>query len=772
MGEEPGLLLIQIDGLGRQSWENAMAKGKMPFLRRLRERDRYNLTTFYPGLPTTTPAVQAEIFYGVKTGVPAFSFLDRATGELGSMFDTERVRAFEKQFAAQGEGLLKGGSSWSNIYCGGAEEQESHFCIASLGFGRGDHPGARLMFAAMQLPAILRIIGLVALEIGIGLWDFVCGIFQGQRIVLELGAMLSRMCVGIGMRELLRVGGKLDLARGLPIVHVNFLGYDELSHRRGPDSGFALWSLAGIDGAIRDLHREALRSHRRDYQVWIFSDHGQERSRSFETECPGGTEDLVRKCLFPERELAKPVRSPRPKQTRPISRRWQEREKQRHAFRRVEQPDFLLAAMGPVGHIYFTTPQTDESKRSAARRLVAQGKIPAVLHLNTDGSVTWHDAEGELNGTIAMADRLESYPPAMRSEIAKDLAALCASENAGDLVMLGCNGSGPSWTFAPERGSHAGLGPRETAGFLLTPPATRLPAESLEFVRPSGLRAAVLHVLGRQTMGNRSEEPARSHLRIMTYNVHSCLGTDGRISPRRIARVIAQEDPDIVALQEVDHGKARSRSEDQATLIADLLGYHVVFCPTVIRGGERYGHALLSRLPIETMKVAELPVNAKGLWPERRAALWVRVLLHGREINVVTTHFGLSASERLAQMSALLGPEWVGPLLEKEPVILCGDFNCRPGGPTYRLATANLRDVAGPAGMNTFSSARPFARLDYIFASEHFTAGDVNVVRTELTRLGSDHLPLIADLSLESRCANTSAPPDQATALPRRKPAG
>ena len=79
--EEPGLLLIQIDGLPRRQLESAMAAGRMPFLRRLRDNGRYPLHTFYSGLPSTTPAVQGELYYGIRTGVPAFSFLDRERGD-------------------------------------------------------------------------------------------------------------------------------------------------------------------------------------------------------------------------------------------------------------------------------------------------------------------------------------------------------------------------------------------------------------------------------------------------------------------------------------------------------------------------------------------------------------------------------------------------------------------------------------------------------------------------------------------------------------------
>src|SRR4029077_18951451 len=65
--EEPGLLLIQIDGFSRMQLEQAMAHGRMRFLRGLKQRNHYQVHTFYPGLPTTTAAVQAELYYGLRS---------------------------------------------------------------------------------------------------------------------------------------------------------------------------------------------------------------------------------------------------------------------------------------------------------------------------------------------------------------------------------------------------------------------------------------------------------------------------------------------------------------------------------------------------------------------------------------------------------------------------------------------------------------------------------------------------------------------------------
>jgi hypothetical protein len=73
-----GLVLIQIDGLSRRQLEHAMARGNLPFLRQLMQKHKYRLDSLYSGLPSSTPAVTAELLYGVKGAVPAFSFFDRA----------------------------------------------------------------------------------------------------------------------------------------------------------------------------------------------------------------------------------------------------------------------------------------------------------------------------------------------------------------------------------------------------------------------------------------------------------------------------------------------------------------------------------------------------------------------------------------------------------------------------------------------------------------------------------------------------------------------
>lgn len=76
---EPGLVLIQIDGLARHQRERAMEKGHLPFLARLLQEHSYDLHSLYSGLPSSTPAMTAELLYGVKCAVPSFCFYSRPT---------------------------------------------------------------------------------------------------------------------------------------------------------------------------------------------------------------------------------------------------------------------------------------------------------------------------------------------------------------------------------------------------------------------------------------------------------------------------------------------------------------------------------------------------------------------------------------------------------------------------------------------------------------------------------------------------------------------
>lgn len=244
-----------------------------------------------------------------------------------------------------------------------------------------------------------------------------------------------------------------------------------------------------------------------------------------------------------------------------------------------------------------------------------------------------------------------------------------------------------------------------------------------------------------------SRDEATAEIRILTYNVHGCIGTDRRLDPRRIADVIAACDPDIVALQELDVGRRRSGWTDQAVIIAGYLAMDSHFHAALHLEEEEYGDAILSRFPSRLLKAAALPSIG-----EPRGALAVSITVQGVQIVVVNTHLGLRRRERVRQVEELLGPAWLGhPQIKHRPAILMGDFNAVPNSIAYRRLAQHLVEVqAGSSHRDkvTFPSRLPFLRLDHIFLHNGLAVLGAEVVRKGLARQASDHLPVLARIAV------------------------
>ena len=243
--------------------------------------------------------------------------------------------------------------------------------------------------------------------------------------------------------------------------------------------------------------------------------------------------------------------------------------------------------------------------------------------------------------------------------------------------------------------------------------------------------------------------------RILTYNVHRCVGTDRRLDVGRVAAVIAAEAPDIVALQEVDVGRARTGGVDQAHRLAERLGMTSRFNAAFKVEEELYGDAVLTALPERLIKAGPLPGYPPIPRLEPRGALWVAIeVADGREIQVINTHLGLVPREQQMQAAALAGAGWLGAAARRDPLILLGDLNATSRTVAYRTLAAHLRDAHGAPGARvgrvaTFPSAMPVLRIDHVLVSAGIRIRRLAAPFTPLARLASDHLPLVIDFELE-----------------------
>ncbi|MEO7643281.1 MAG: endonuclease/exonuclease/phosphatase family protein, partial [Ramlibacter sp.] len=207
--------------------------------------------------------------------------------------------------------------------------------------------------------------------------------------------------------------------------------------------------------------------------------------------------------------------------------------------------------------------------------------------------------------------------------------------------------------------------------------------------------------------------------RIVTYNVHRCVGNDRRLDVARIAQVLATLEPDIVALQELDVGRARTGGVDQAHEIARRLDMACHFNAALTVEEERYGDAILTRYPERLVQLGPLPGHPGIRALEPRGALWVEVEVEGVPVQIINTHLGLVPKEQQIQARHLAGPGWLNHPHCIGPKILLGDFNATAASVVYRTLVNGLAAartlVRSSTPTATFPSPLPVLRIDHLF---------------------------------------------------------
>jgi len=237
------------------------------------------------------------------------------------------------------------------------------------------------------------------------------------------------------------------------------------------------------------------------------------------------------------------------------------------------------------------------------------------------------------------------------------------------------------------------------------------------------------------TACTRGETNTPQTLRVLAYNIHHGAGLDGELNLERIASVINDVAPDVVALQEVDSSVTRTNGVDQASVLATMTGMRSVFGHFMDFQGGRYGMALLSRLPILESTNHRLP---EGEEPRTAVAARLRLPDTDDEVVVIGIHFYRSEEERLAQAQALLD------IYESEetPVILAGDFNSTPGSPVMNFITQQWMVPDKGEGHFSFPADEPAREIDFIGVrpADRFTVVESRVI-PEL--VASDHRPVL-----------------------------
>jgi endonuclease/exonuclease/phosphatase family metal-dependent hydrolase len=228
---------------------------------------------------------------------------------------------------------------------------------------------------------------------------------------------------------------------------------------------------------------------------------------------------------------------------------------------------------------------------------------------------------------------------------------------------------------------------------------------------------------------------------VATYNVHACLGRDGRHDPNRVAAVIAELDADVVALQEFTYPATIAIETRTPVVLTTLDRYQCALGPTRERthqtATECFGNALLTRHPIGEVHRINLSMQRR----EPRGALAATIDVGGTQLHLLATHLGLRIHERRFQVRQIL--DYLDTVRDTLVVVL-GDFNdWLPG----RSAAHVLDRRLGPTPRRaTFPVRWPIIALDRIWVHPAHALRRIWVHETRTAKLASDHLPVVAEI--------------------------
>lgn len=214
-------------------------------------------------------------------------------------------------------------------------------------------------------------------------------------------------------------------------------------------------------------------------------------------------------------------------------------------------------------------------------------------------------------------------------------------------------------------------------------------------------------------------------IRVMTYNIHGCRGSDGRTDPARVLQVISRAGPDIVALQEV----GGSLETEQLAWLGERLAMN---CYGPSAPG---GNAFLSYYPLHALRTLEL---------EGGNCLCADVGIAGKRLHLFNVRLHENNRQRRRQIARLLNEQdGVRGHSAGCPVLLMGDFADRLWPLSHDLVSPVLRPARRPFWSATFPARLPICGRDRAYLGGQLRVIDARIYRSALARKASNHLPLL-----------------------------
>lgn len=265
-------ILIMIDAFGFNSLKGVRNTKYMPFLSQLLEK--YNITSYNVGVPTTTPYVQASVFYGSNNIIPGFRFYDKKNKKNISVGTLSGATYIEKILELKNKGILSGGTSLGNMFTGGAKR--TLFTFPGMhAKSKVQNVGDVLGVLVVNPFSFLRVGYYSIKEFFIELYENTSDLIFKRKEFVNYPFFYPffpffRLAVNAFTREVLTEAAILDMKRKVPKIGMNFHGYDWVSHYRGPKSKSAKLVLKEVDKKLKWLYKVA---EKEGYDFYVYSDH-------------------------------------------------------------------------------------------------------------------------------------------------------------------------------------------------------------------------------------------------------------------------------------------------------------------------------------------------------------------------------------------------------------------------------------------------------------------------------------------------------------------
>ncbi len=291
----PGVLFIQIDGLGLAVLRRALRDGNAPTLARWLASGSHRLLGWETGWSSQTGASQCGILHGSTFDIPAFRWLEKETGTRLVSNHPRSAAEIERRHS-DGRGLLHAdGVGRGNLYTGDAEQNILTMSVA--GHRRGRVGQGYYGYFADPYNTLRTLAGFVA-EIARELVQASRQRRHDVRPRVRRGGLYPflRAFATVVTRDLTTQTLIGDLYTGRSVIYADFVGYDEVAHHSGPERYDALDTLRRLDRDLGRLERAAANAPR-PYRFVVLSDHGQSQGTTFEDRYGGSLGDLVRSAM-------------------------------------------------------------------------------------------------------------------------------------------------------------------------------------------------------------------------------------------------------------------------------------------------------------------------------------------------------------------------------------------------------------------------------------------------------------------------------------------